>query len=62
LEWFIRVTSTLEEFILELNPMKTESMKGGLKQIHAQEYSKCTGKEDIVSNENNKKISTLECF
>jgi len=35
LEWFERITSTLKEFILELNPMKTKSMEGSLKQIHA---------------------------
>jgi len=52
LEWFKSIAGTLEEFILELNPMKTECMEGGLKQIHAHEDTKCATKEDVVSNEN----------
>ena len=30
LEWFVSISRTLKEFILELNPMETESMEGGL--------------------------------
>ena len=51
LEWFVSISRTLKEFILELNPMETESMEGGLEQIHAHEDTKRAAEENVVRNE-----------
>ena len=36
----VEVASTLEEFVLELNPMKSQGVKEAFKDVHAHENTK----------------------
>jgi len=60
LEWFVSISRTLKEFILELNPMETESMEGGLEQIHAHEDTERAAEENVVRNEHHNEITALK--
>ncbi len=37
-EWTILVSATFEEFVLELDPMKSQAMEEAFQYIHEQQY------------------------
>mmetsp|Transcript_8920 Transcript_8920/g.17665 ORF Transcript_8920/g.17665 Transcript_8920/m.17665 type:complete len:96 (-) Transcript_8920:1356-1643(-) len=46
----------MEEFILELNPMKTESVKEALKDIHTKKYAESSSCKNSIPNEGSKPV------
>ena len=49
--WFVWDTVTLEELVLELDPVKTQSMQERLKQVHEHQNCESATEEYIVQHE-----------
>jgi hypothetical protein len=45
------VSFSLVEFVLELNPVKSEGVKEGLHEIHAEEHSESDSEEEEIGKE-----------
>ena len=58
LEWFKLVTITLEELVLHLDPVKSETMQEAFHLVHAHNHSKCNRPESWVHKETSKDCST----
>jgi hypothetical protein len=50
-EWLELVSLSLVEFVLELDPMKTEGMQEALEQVHAHEDGERNRPEDWPQND-----------
>jgi len=50
-EWSESISRTLEELVVELNPVKSQCMQSGFHQVHQQKDSESNCEEYIVSNE-----------